>query len=173
MIAIRPRVLVRLTVFSSLLVALFLSVGCATLTPRFESPAVELISLKMLPSDGLSQQFEVGLRVTNPNSSALKLKGMSYSLSINDYKLASGVTSAIPVIEAYGTGELIVPVSTNLFGGLRLVQSLLQTPQNEIRYRLEASLDPDQIWLPRFNVVEEGVVPLAPVAKGKAINMSM
>ena len=155
---------IRKPLLGLLLLALVLTGGCASLTPRFESPTVELVSLKMLPGDGLSQQFEAGLRVTNPNSRGLRLKGMSYSLSINDYKLASGVTSDIPNIDAYGSGTLVVPISTSLLGGLRLVQSLMQTRQQEIRYRLEASLDTGQLWMPRLNVVEEGVVPLAPVA---------
>lgn len=158
--------------FLCLFVFVFCLGGCATLTPRFENPAVEIISLKLLPGGALEQRFDVGLRVTNPNARALQLKGMSYSISINDFKLASGVTSNIPRIEGYASGDLVVPVTTSLVSSLRLAQSLMKSETRQINYRLEASLDTGLLWLPRLKIVEEGEVPLGLPQNGSTNSIS-
>ncbi len=145
-----------------ILLSFLLLNGCATLTPSFETPSVSVTSLRLLPSTGLEQSFEVGLQVTNPNSRALKLKGMSYSLTIDDYKLASGVTADIPEIAGYGSARVTVPVTASLMNSLRLVQSLVSTKREQLSYRLEASLDTGIRLMPRIKVVEEGALPLGP-----------
>ena len=133
--------------------------GCQTLMPNFENPTVEIVSIKLLPNTGLAQNFEVGLKVSNPNSMSLALKGMSYSVSVDGYKLASGMAANIPVIEGYGSTTMAFPVSTSLMNGLRLVQSLMQNNNRELNYLLEAKLDTGMAFMPKITVVEEGKLP--------------
>lgn len=134
--------------------------GCQQYMPSFETPGVEVTSIQMLPSNGLEQNFEVGLKVSNPNARALKLKGMSYSVTVEGFKLATGVTSNIPAIAAYESTTLKVPVSTSLMNGLRLVQSLLKSNRGDIAYLLEAKLDTGIAFMPKMTVVERGKIEL-------------
>ena len=141
------------------LVLIFLN-ACATLSPNFETPAVNLISLKALDQSGFDRPFTVGLRITNPNAVALDVKGMSYSLSIDGMKLATGVTADFPRIEPYSEATFEVPLSVSLLNSLRLFKRLLDTPQAELPYKLEAKLDVGSMLLPKLSITESGVIPL-------------
>ena len=48
--------------------SLFFLSGCATINPHYEQPSVELVSFKVLPANGFEQNFEIGLKLTNPNN---------------------------------------------------------------------------------------------------------
>lgn len=134
--------------------------GCATLSPSFEDPEVEVLSIQRIPSEGMEQRFSIGLRITNPNSSALNIKGMSYSLSIEDYKVASGVSAEVPTVEAYGEARFSLPVSTSLLNSIRLLKHLMELNKSSLSYRLEAKLDLGIPLMPKTSVVEEGEVQL-------------
>jgi len=75
------------SVSSLVLVSLWmiLAAGCATLRPDFVTPSVNVTSFKPLSSETFTPRFEFGMRVVNPNSSALNLRGMSYKLYLNDF----------------------------------------------------------------------------------------
>ena len=80
--------------------------GCASLQPNFETPGVTVTSFRILPSSGLAPEFEIGLRVTNPNAQALNLRGVAYTASLDGRELIEGVANDLPTIEAYGTGDV-------------------------------------------------------------------
>lgn len=141
------------------LVALWLQ-GCASLSPNFEQPKVEVTSLRMLPSQGLEQRFDVGLKVLNPNNRALDIRGMSYSLTIQGYTIASGVTAEVPRVEPYAEARFSLPVSTSLVSSVRLLKHLMEQSSSSLDYRLEAKLDLGIPLAPKMRVVEEGKVDL-------------
>lgn len=142
------------------LFCLFIVSGCATMSPSFEEPQVEVLSIKRTPSEGMEQRFLVGLKVTNPNSRALTIQGMSYSLSIEDYTVASGVSADVPRVEPYGEARFELPVSTSLLNSIRLLKHLLELNKSTLAYRLEAKLDLGIPLMPKTSVVEEGSVKL-------------
>lgn len=142
------------------LLCLFIVSGCATLSPSFEEPQVEVLSIKRMPSEGMEQRFMIGLKVTNPNSSALNIQGMSYSLSIEDYTVASGVSSDVPRVAPYEEARFELPVSTSLLNSIRLLKHLMELNKSSLTYRLEAKLDLGIPLMPKTSVVEEGSVQL-------------
>jgi len=142
------------------LVALLFLSGCATIDLDYEEPSVELISFKALPVNGFEQSFEVGLKLTNPNSFELPLNGISYQLSVAGETLAHGVASNIPTVSAYGESRFVVPVSTSLIGGFKVIRALMNSKGKDISYELKAKLDIDIPFVPRLTVIEEGVIPL-------------
>ena len=71
-----PRRALPLLVMS--LTSLLLS-ACATMSPGFETPSVTVSSFKTVPAESGMPKFEIGLRVLNPNSEALELKGVAWS----------------------------------------------------------------------------------------------
>ena len=89
-------------------IALMLLVGsgCATLGPDYETPAVNVSSIRALPSESIVPRFEIGLHIVNPNRSALALQGIAYTLKLEGHKLLTGVANDLPTIEGYGEGEV-------------------------------------------------------------------
>ena len=77
----------------SLLLVLMLT-ACAHWADRQE-PEVHLTKVEPLPSAGLEQRFLIGLRIVNPNNAPLAVSGLSYSLSLQDSKVITGVSSKI------------------------------------------------------------------------------
>ena len=58
--------------------ALFFLSGCATMNLDYEEPTIELISFKALPANGFEQNFEIGLKLTNPNNFELPFNFPEY-----------------------------------------------------------------------------------------------
>ena len=78
------------------LAALFLAcmtllAGCAAL-PKFESPKLSLVAIKMQGGDFFSQRLQVRLRVFNPNARELPISGIAYRIEINDTEIGNGST---------------------------------------------------------------------------------
>jgi LEA14-like dessication related protein len=134
--------------------------GCATLGPDFDEPTVELVSFKALPASGFEQNFEIGLKLTNPNSFELPFNGISCELSVAGETLARGVTADIPTAGAYGESRFVVPVSTSLIGGFKVIKALMDNQGQGISYQLKAKLDIDIPFVPKLTIVQDGVVPM-------------
>lgn len=134
--------------------------GCATLHPDFETPTVTVNSLRLLPSGNLVPQFEVGLHVVNPNRSALRLHGIAYTLSLDGFKILTGVANDLPTVEAYGQADIKLVAAANLISGIRLLSDLVNQQRDAIAYDLDAKLDLGGI-LPALHVNESGNIDLA------------
>lgn len=109
--------------------------------PGYEEPTITVSSFRALPSDGLIPDFEIGLRVINPNRVALKLQGVSYTVGLGGHQLIKGVGNQLPVIPAYGEGDLLLTASANMLGGIRLVSEMINNPADKMAYDFEAKLD--------------------------------
>jgi LEA14-like dessication related protein len=129
--------------------------SCTSLLPNFEEPQVSVNSFKVLPSGNLNPTFEIGLRVINPNSFALNLKGLSYTASIEGNKLLSGVANQLPIVPAYGEEEVKLNAQADLFGGFRLLADLLKPRETPIGYTLKVKLDVGTFALPIY-ITREG-----------------
>ncbi len=138
--------------------------ACAGLRPGYETPTVTINSFRALPSQGALPNFEIGLHVVNPNREALKLRGVSYTVSLGGHELIKGVGNELPVIEAYGEGSLTLTASPNLFAGIRLVTDLMNSSTDKVRYKLEAKLDVGRIQ-PSIRVSDSGEISLRPSAR--------
>lgn len=134
--------------------------GCAFIKPSVEPPKLALESLQLLPADGLSQRFELGLRVINPNDRPLPINGMSYHLALNGYELINGVSGNIPEIGAFSEATFKVQASANMFEALRFVNDFMGgRARGDLNYRLRADFSVPGL-LRRVSVEETGVVPL-------------
>ena len=137
----------------------FLS-GCATMNLDYEEPSVELVSFKVLPVNGLEQNFEIGLKLTNPNNFELPLNGISYQLDVAGETLAHGVATNIPTAGAYSESRFVVPVSTSLIRGFKVVRALMSSKGKDINYQLKAKLGIGIPFVPKLTVVQDGIIPL-------------
>lgn len=133
--------------------------ACGSLRPGFETPTVTISSFRTVPSQGNLPTFEIGLRVINPNPDSLSLRGISYTVSLNERELIKGVSNELPVIDGYGEGEVVLTATPNLMQGIRFVTDLMNRPGDSVRYQLEAKLDVGSLW-PPLRVTDRGTISL-------------
>ena len=112
-------------------------------------------SFKILPGGSINPTFEIGLRVLNPNSFSLNLKGLSYTASIEGNQVLSGVASQLPIVPAYGEEDIKLKAQADLFGGLRLIADLMKPRETAIGYTLKVKLDVGTFALPIY-ITREG-----------------
>lgn len=135
--------------------------GCAAFQPRLEQPVVKVTRLQLLPSQGLQQRIGVGLTIANPNARDLSLKGISYTIGIENFSVLSGVTNQVPVLKAYQETPVDLEVSANLLEIVRLVEFFSRkTMPDNVNYNFDAKLDFSN-WMPAMRVKEVGKIPLA------------
>jgi len=149
-------------------IALFITLtalpGCTGMRPGFETPTVAFTSFRMLPSTGITPEFEIGLRVTNPNREALKLQGLAYTVSLEGKELIKGVANQLPVIEGYGSGDVTLTAAPDMLAGIQFFGDLMRSPRDTVGYAVEAKLDVGT-FIPAIRVRDEGKITLAPSAR--------
>jgi LEA14-like dessication related protein len=138
--------------------ALSLLSGCAAL-PRFETPKLSVIALEMQSADIFSQRLKVRMRVLNPNSRELPVKGISYRIEIDDAELGQGLTNTPFVVPAMGEAEFDVQVTTNLAGMLGKLLSR-RGSRDSLQYRLVGEVALASGFLRRIPFDERGSVKL-------------
>ncbi len=144
---------------------LILFSGCATLQPGYETPVVSITSFKALPTQGLIPQFQINLHIVNPNRSPLDLKGISYTISLEGHKILTGVSNKLPMIEAYGEGDVVLKASVDLFSSIKFFTNLMNNPiKDQISYSLNAKLDAGSLH-PLIRAAKKGQINLKQAIK--------
>ena len=142
-----------------LLIINFLFLGllgaCATLSPSFEEPSLQVNSIRLINSSGLASDFEISLRVTNPNRDDLSIDGMTYTLSLAGNEIVSGAANNLPTIPAYGEAEVKIMATLSLLGGLKLLNDLANKNQQSIDYELITRLDVGKFY-PMITIKKKG-----------------
>lgn len=137
--------------------------GCAGIrSDEFQEPSVTLESFRIMPSEGIAPRFLIGLRVINPNRSALDLRGLSYDVELEGRKLLTGVAGNLASIPAFGESTIELQAGVDLLSGLRLFNDLISVPGRErVNYTFRARLDVGR--LSRLVTIEEtGELTLVP-----------
>jgi len=146
-------------------ILLLLFSGCSTLQPGYEIPVVSITSFKALPTQGLIPQFEINLRIINPNRSPLDLKGISYTISLEGHKIMTSVSNKLPKIEAYGEGDVALKASMDLFRSIKFFTDLMKSQDiNNISYSLKAKLDAGSLH-PLIYTTKKGQINLKQAIK--------
>jgi LEA14-like dessication related protein len=137
-----------------LILTLFLT-ACAQRQSDFKQPVVALNSIKMVSSNKLAPEFELDLHVINPNNIDLKLKGLSYSIQINDKNIITGVSNKLPLIKAYGEGDISLQAKANLLSSLELIRGLFEQTNKELNYKVDVDIDIGGFY-PNINITRKG-----------------
>ncbi len=141
--------------------SLLLFQGCAALSPKFETPEVQVTALEPLPNNHSGDlRFRIHLRVFNPNDTELALSGLYYTLKLAGHKVITGTSSNLPVIPAYGQDSIVVDASANLMASFMAAAELIQMQGNTVPYELEAKLGLQRSILPAIRVTKRGEIPL-------------
>ncbi len=144
-----------------LCVSLMLLGGCAALQPGLEKPTVKVTGLRLLPSQGgLNQRIGVDLAILNPNDRDLSLRGISYTIGIENFSVLSGVTDNVPVLKGYQETPVSLEVSANMLQVVRLIEHFSRAGvKDNVNYNFDAKLDFSAL-LPAMRVKESGTIPL-------------
>ena len=145
---------------TAIIVITTLLAGCAGMKPGWEEPTVTVKAVRAIPSEGMLPEFEIDLHVVNPNREALKLVGVSYTVSLEGHELIQGVGNDLPVIDGYGEGDLTLHATADLFAGVSLIRDLMSSGQDTLSYSFEAKLDPGALR-PSIRVKDSGEVSLS------------
>jgi len=133
--------------------------SCASLNFWQQKPSVMVTTFKVLPTTDLAPNFMIGLHIVNPNSTALKLEGLYYTIAIEGHEIVEGVSNKLPTIGAYDVGDIELEAKANLINSLRLIADLVNNSKESYRYTLQAELSIG-MFVPSIHVVKEGTVSL-------------
>lgn len=142
-----------------LLALLAVLAGCASLQSDFKEPRVTLLSIRPEIRNLFAPEFDVKLRVTNPNRNALEIVGLSYSIHLQGNKLIDGVARELPIIPAYGEADFGLRATADLVGGLSLISELLNQPNGEVDFEFNAEIDLGTFY-PMVRVKRVGTISL-------------
>lgn len=140
-----------------MLVAATIFPGCVTIPADFVQPGVTVVSVAPRDWNSLTPEFEIVLRVTNPNRTPLKIAGLSYTVHLEGNKVIEGVASKLPKIAAYGEEDVTLQAAADLFGGLNLLAGLLAAPSNQIGFEFNAQIDLGTFH-PMININKTGAI---------------
>jgi len=146
----------RLFSYLNALLLLALLAACASWSPNYETPQVNVTSFSLAPeTNGLAPRFIIGLQIINPNRAALPLKGMSYSVEVENNRILSGATPDLPRVPGYGMADFTIEASPDLLGSARLINRLLSGQTSSLDYIFKAKLDVGSL-MPFINIEESG-----------------
>ncbi|MFI2809697.1 LEA type 2 family protein [Microbulbifer sp. JSM ZJ756] len=135
--------------------------GCTVLTPDFEEPSVQVTGLEPLPANRAGDlRFRIRLRVDNPNSVALSLSGLYYTLDLAGHEVVTGTARDLPQIPAYGSKDIAVEASANLMGSFMAAAELMSLRGDTVPYSLEAKLGLERTFPPSIRVRKDGEISL-------------
>src|SRR5262245_40678935 len=112
--------------------------SCSVL-PDYEAPKLSVVSMKLQSADLFSQRIQMRMRVMNPNSRELPVKGITYRVEVEDAELGEGVAGAPFVVPALGEAEFDVQFTANLAGALAKLLSK-RGSRDTLDYRLVGSV---------------------------------
>ena len=112
--------------------------SCAVIPIQPEPPHISLVDLKPLDMGLFEQRYRLRLRIQNPNSFALPITGMDYTLYLNDREFAQGVSPNSTTIPGLGERVIEVDVVSNLARAFE--QLLAWGIEDGLRYRLAGGL---------------------------------
>lgn len=140
-------------------------VSCSGMKPKLEQPSVKVAGLQLLPAQGFTQPIEVSLLIANPNDRDLSLRGISYTIGIENFDVLTGVSNDLPTLGAYKETPVKVVVTANVLQLVRLLEHFSRSGmQEQVNYNFSAKLD-FSAWLPAMRVNEKGAIPLVSKTK--------
>ncbi len=107
---------------ATLLIGACAGIGSAPMQP----PHVSLVDLRVNEVKLFEQRYGMELRVQNPNSVALPIVGMEYSVRLNDVDFGKGVSRQAVTVPAYGEALIQVDLVSSTWSLLQRIKDLQQ-----------------------------------------------
>ncbi len=126
-----------------LMLAVLGSTACTSLG-SLEPPSITLAGVELSEVTMFETTVQVNLRVLNPNPEPITLKGASFKLRLEGYKIGQGVSSEIVTIERLDSALLNVTFHVNNAVALLQLREILQ--QEAVDYGIRAILYTEGSW---------------------------
>ncbi len=121
---------------AALITCFFIISGCAGVGWKYESPQVTLSDIRLTSIKVFEQQYRITLRIQNPNSTALKIRGIAFRLDVNDSQFLQGSSKQQVTVPAFGDALIEADVFSSLFNILDQIRGLDQNGVGPLKYRL-------------------------------------
>jgi LEA14-like dessication related protein len=119
--------------------------GCAALSGLNEPPRVSLVSIVPANIQLFEQRFLVTLKVQNPNAEDITIRGLDYTIEVNDKIFAQGVSGKPITIAAYGEGLAEVEVTSTLQRFIEQLEAFGLRSTPSIDYAISGHVNVDGI----------------------------
>ena len=114
--------------------------GCAGLPPGAQAPSVTIADFGIGTAGLFEQQFNLKLRIQNPNPEEFRVDGIAFDLEVNDQLFARGVGNQAVTVPRYGSGFMQVEAVSTLGGLVNQFARLAQDGKLSFKYRIKGSL---------------------------------
>lgn len=126
---------------ASLMLSFALLGGCSTwFGGKFADPDVKLLRVETIEARLDEQLFRLHFEISNPNARSLPVRGMNYSLYLNEIALATNQDERRLIVPANGVRRFEAKLHTNLWRHIREVTRFLEKPDQPVHYRLNGTL---------------------------------
>lgn len=133
--------------------------GCsAWITGDFKDPKVQLLRVEVIKAKLIEQKFVLHFRIDNPNAMSLPVRGLEYSVYLNEVKLAEGESESWFSVPGHGHQVFKVPVRTNLWRHARRIVKALEKPDEPIRYSLSGEVKTGLMFGRNVHVARNGEI---------------
>lgn len=143
-----------------LLLGLLLS-GCAKLRP--EPPQMQLAGLQLSDISLSHANFLASLNLYNPNPRTLNIKGLQFTLFLDQVRIADGKTAKVFSIPAEQSGTTELRLSTSFLELIRLTQQLKNLDRVPFRIAGEMRIGGPGLLGLTVPIDSEGTLPLADI----------
>ncbi len=127
--------------FATVLISSFLMVtGCAGVFKQVETPRISVVNLHLVEATVFEQNYRIQLRIQNPNTFEIPVKGLQYTIELNDQHFASGVSNHSAAIPALDSAVIEVEAISTLLSFFRQFNNLQQGKLETISYRLNGKI---------------------------------
>ncbi len=152
---------------SAYVLTLTLLSGCALLYADLEPPEVELdgITLGQPSMLGMRVDLEARLRISNPNSVKLPVKGGRLALQINGAEIATARLNEAFDIAPYDATVITVPASLSIAKALSTGFNMLAADDLTVEYALDGHIDLASRLLGRAPINKSGKIVIGGAQK--------
>ena len=134
--------------------------GCAGIPRDLETPEISFVGLRAVEASLFEQRLEVRMRVKNPNSVELPVKGLDVEVELADEPFARGISAREFSVPARGEAEFDMIVTANAATALLKILGSGHDSRDEIGYRLKGKLSTRLGMLRSIPFDESGTLPL-------------
>ncbi|MGB0257905.1 MAG: LEA type 2 family protein [Coraliomargarita sp.] len=134
--------------------------SCATTSKDHLEPTVELVGIQQSASAESALEFDIQLRITNPNDAPLELSGLYYELSLEGIDIVNGTARDIPVIVGFSSETVRVNSATDIINGARFIAHLVNEPEGMVNYNLRVKLGTKSKWTSGKLIEKNGKISL-------------
>jgi LEA14-like dessication related protein len=141
--------------------------GCAGLGTQLESPRVSVVGIRALKADLFEQQLEVRLRVENPNTLDIPVRGLDVNVELAEEPFAQGTSAREFTVPAHGEAEFDMLVTAHAATALLRIATAGREQREQVGYRLSGKLSTRLGLLRSIPFEETGTLPLGELGSRK------